>query len=111
MTKDEIILEANSESSSAIQIRTLDGLRICFTEISYDELDLALAQFRISLVRRQMKDDPTYNLCQKKQSIEQVLNSCNIALSQDRYTQGIKRLAIATYVKQKFCLSNRKQGH
>ncbi|GFN78478.1 hypothetical protein PoB_000498400 [Plakobranchus ocellatus] len=57
-----------------------------------------------NLVRWEMKDDLTYQLCQGKQIKKYILISCN-ALSKDRYTW------LKQYVKQKICRTNRRQGY
>ncbi|GFN97893.1 reverse transcriptase [Plakobranchus ocellatus] len=57
-------------------------LRISFlTRFVYDILPL-----NANLVRWRKKDDPTCPLCQGRQTADHVLSSCEVALSQGRYT-------------------------
>ncbi|KAK3764528.1 hypothetical protein RRG08_040549 [Elysia crispata] len=79
---------APQKSLTSNEIFSMVPLRISFFIRSvYD-----LLPSNANLVRWGKKEDPTCPLCQGRQTIEHVLSSCKITLSQERYTWWHKRV-------------------
>ena len=79
---------APQKSLTSNEIFSMVPLRISFFIRSvYD-----LLPSNAHLLRWGKKEDPTCPLCQGRQTIEHVLSSCKITLSQERYTWWHKRV-------------------
>ena len=93
---------AQQKSITRNDIWHITPLRISFLIRSvYD-----LLPSNANLVRWGKKEDPTFPLCQGRQTTEHVLSSCKIALSQGRYTWRQNRVLqeLATIM----CMVNEK---